>query len=237
MKFAVKHPQYFRYPEDELEEVEENEDAQDNLKDDRQIVDINTNLSTDKKDKENLDHRGMRRRAIFAFLLGFLQFTITTTAQMLIMLLLFRQIDVVNVMVKFSGFTGITKFDDFFSSSITENPAKKAIGKILDFQFKRKMSEVHPEDKQRYKDRKAKKDLKGEHEQQLLDADEVPIRNVIGEPLVEVRPWQKSIVFRILFYIFKTLRIYFVAWGYYFTPVTALLLNIYFNLDLSIESI
>lgn len=33
-----------------------------------------------------------------------------------------------------------------------------------------------------------------------------------------------------LFCIFKAARMYFVIWAYYFTPVTALFLNLYYNL-------
>lgn len=39
----------------------------------------------------------------------------------------------------------------------------------------------------------------------------------------------------LLYFIFKILRVYFVIWGYYFTPITALYLNIYYNFKWSIN--
>lgn len=94
---------------------------------------------------------GMLRRAFCAFMLGFFQFCIACTAQILIILLLFKQTDIVSVMVKFASFSSVTKFDDFYAACMTENPIKKCVGKKLDFQFMRKMSEVHPEDREKYK--------------------------------------------------------------------------------------
>lgn len=93
----------------------------------------------------------MIKRALCAFSLGLFQFTISMTAQILVILLLFKQKDIVAVMVKFVAFSGVTKFDDFYAANMTENPLKKCVGKKLDFHFTRKMSEVHPEDYDKYK--------------------------------------------------------------------------------------
>lgn len=93
----------------------------------------------------------MLRRVICAFLLGFFQFAIACTAQILIILLLFKQPAVTDVMIKFVSFTGVTKFDDFYAANMTEHPIKKAAGKKLEFQFMRKQSEVHPDDYDKYK--------------------------------------------------------------------------------------
>lgn len=50
-----------------------------------------------------------------------------------------------------------------------------------------------------------------------------------GKPLIKDPKYDnKAILF--LFFIFKLLRVYFVSWGYYFTPITAMFLNLYINL-------
>lgn len=54
-------------------------------------------------------------------------------------------------MVSFASFSGVTKFDDFYAACMTENPIKKTVGKKLHFHFTRKMAEVHPDDKAKYK--------------------------------------------------------------------------------------
>lgn len=55
------------------------------------------------------------------------------------------------------------------------------------------------------------------------------IRNVKGDPLVEDPKWE-SFGLLVLYFIYKLMRVYFVIWGYYFTPITALYMNIYYNL-------
>jgi len=57
------------------------------------------------------------------------------------------------------------------------------------------------------------------------------IRNVQGNQLVK-DPKKESWVLVLLFFFFKLFRTYFVIWGYYFTPITALFLNLYYNFKL-----
>lgn len=64
-------------------------------------------------------------------------------------------------MVSFGAFSSVTKFDDFYAASLTENPIKKCVGKKLEFMFARKMAEVHPDDKKKYKElRKSHKKIR-----------------------------------------------------------------------------
>lgn len=99
----------------------------------------------------------MLRRVICAFMLGFFQFAIACVAQILVILLLFKQTDIIAVMVSFVAFSGVTKFDDFYAANLSESPVKKAAGKKLEFQFMRKMAEVHPDDYDKYKEMKKAK--------------------------------------------------------------------------------
>ena len=52
----------------------------------------------------------------------------------------------------------------------------------------------------------------------------------MGDTLEE-NPRNKSRFLFLLFTIFKVCRMYFVVWAYYFTPITALFLNLWFNFD------
>ena len=74
---------------------------------------------------------------------------ITMIASLQIIILLFDEKRVIGVMIKFVAFSSVTKFDDFFAANMTENPIKACVGKKINFQFSRKMSEVHPEDIQK----------------------------------------------------------------------------------------
>lgn len=240
MKFAIKHPWFFRVIEDEPEDPNEIADKHLNK-------DPSTLLDEEEVDQET----GMLRRVFCAFMLGFFQFVVACIAQVIIILILFQQNDVVNVLVKFASLCGVTKFDDFYAATLTENPIKKAQGKKLEFQFMRKMSEVHPDDYEKYMEfKKAKKEtaldvqkedamrasMKGSKKQDIKsamlpdaeNANTITIRNVQGNQLVK-DPKYESWLLLLLFLIFKLFRVYFVCWGYYFTPCLALILNFYFN--------
>ena len=58
---------------------------------------------------------------------------------------------------------------------------------------------------------------------------EMKIRNVLGTTL-QVDPKKESCNMQFLFVIYKIFRMYYVTWGYYFTPITALFLNLIYNL-------
>lgn len=147
MKFAIKHPWFFivikETPEDPSEDLPNYDKA------DPSVVQVVDEPAAEEEDVD--EDTGMLRRVICAFLLGFFQFAIACTAQILIILLLFKQPAVTDVMIKFVSFTGVTKFDDFYAANMTEHPIKKAAGKKLEFQFMRKQSEVHPDDYDKYK--------------------------------------------------------------------------------------
>lgn len=51
----------------------------------------------------------------------------------------------------------------------------------------------------------------------------------MGRPLVK-DPKYESWALLLLYFVFKTLRTYFVIWGYYFTPITALYFNLHYNI-------
>lgn len=148
MKFVIKHPWFFK--------VIKEQPADEDDSDIEEQFDINDKTVVRKSTHESVvqavdEETGMIRRALCAFMLGLFQFSIAMVAQILIILLLFKQTNVVDVMVKFVAFTGVTKFDDFYAATLTENPIKKCVGKKLEFTFTRKQAEVHPEDYQKYK--------------------------------------------------------------------------------------
>lgn len=133
MKFVIKHPWYFKVI-DETPEIE----SESEVIVDREDKTVVQGVISEVKEADVDQETGMLRRALCAFLLGFFQFSIACTAQILIILLLFKQTDVVAVMVKFVAFSGVTKFDDFYAANMTENPIKKTVGKKLWFHFTRK---------------------------------------------------------------------------------------------------
>lgn len=69
----------------------------------------------------------------------------------------------------------------------------------------------------------------------LLNDEDTQIRNVMGNPLIP-NPRNANWFLYTLYFLFKIMRMYFVIWAYYFTPVTALALNLYYNMDLGFNS-
>jgi len=51
----------------------------------------------------------------------------------MIILLLFKENNVLGVMIKFVAFSSVTKFDDFYAANMTENPIKACVGKKIEF--------------------------------------------------------------------------------------------------------
>ena len=89
------------------------------------------------------------------------------------------------------------------------------------------MSEVHPEDAHLLKQIKTGKGVN----ESLINFEDAKVRNVMGTTYV-MNPRNKSCFLFLLFTVFKLCRTYFVILAYYFTPVTALFLNLWYNFDL-----
>lgn len=84
---------------------------------------------------------GLQRRVFCAFLLGFCQASIGIIAEVLVILFLWTQTELLDIIRKFVSMSVIVKFDDMYASSLSEHIIKKAKGKKLKVTYKRHMTE------------------------------------------------------------------------------------------------
>lgn len=106
----------------------------------------------------------------------------------------------------------IVKFDDMYAAALTEHAIKKATGKKLKVTYKRYMSESN------YKD----------HIEQIDDTIDESNPHAMSKSTprgIVPNPRKNYFPMRVMHMILKTVRIYYVSFGFYFMPISAMLLN------------
>lgn len=140
-----------------------------------------------------------------AFLLGLCQSMIGIIAEVFVILFLSTQSSLLDIIRKFVSMSVIVKFDDMYASALSEHAIKKAKGKKLKVTYKRRMSQSRPQ---------------ANHVEQI-DEEESARK---GQEIIP-NPRQGYYPMQVMNMICKTIRIYYVSFGFYFLPISAMLLN------------
>ena len=172
-------------------------------------------------------------------MLGFFQYTIAITVELLVVLYLTSQTVLTDVIMKFVALAAIARFDDMYAGALYEEKMLKVVGKKLPTEYRRCMAfrntqEQRDECNAKLKEKLEKDDgalsqLKKAHAEKNPD---IPFTmdNLRGNKAELLRqgfmfnnPREGYFSLKFLRWIFKFLRMYYVTINYYFLPIITLL--------------
>lgn len=158
----------------------------------------------DGKERDNNDgkgvvnEKGMTRRVVMAFALGFFQATVGVIVEILIIYYLSTLTSYLKIICQYVAFVALIKFDNFYSKSIHDHGVKTMQKKNLRIYHRRFML---------FKNEDEIDELKGDYHRMYIN------------------PRKDRCCLKVLRCIHKVYKIVYTSWGYYFMPLTALLLN------------
>lgn len=177
MKFTTNHPDYFE----------------------RKRLDADDNDKTDKDD-------GQLTRITYAFLIGFVQWAIAVTLEIMTIIFLNSMDSYRLIIVMYASLTAIASFDNMFARAFDENPVKEAVGKKLAVTFNRYMMRENNTEV-----RESAQDTSG----------------VILQSLAWKECPRTNCYMKVLRFIYKTIRIFHVSFFFYFAPILMLFYQFY----------
>ena len=168
---------------------------------------IRTDGNVDPEDK--FKYRGLSRRVFAAFLLGFCQASIGIIAEVLVILFLSTQSSLLDIIRKFVSMSIIVKFDNLYAAALSEHSIVKAKGKKLKVFYKRQYSEKQM----------------SHVEREQLSPDLLSHHSVSEKTGAIDNPRRRYPLLHLMRLLYKLCRMYYLSFGYYFMPMSAMLLN------------
>jgi hypothetical protein len=177
MKYTTNHPDYFE----------------------RKALDFDASDKTDRDD-------GQLTRITYAFLIGFVQWGIAVSLEIMSIIFLNSLTSYRLIIVCYASLTAIANFDNIFARAFDENPIKNAVHRRLAVTFNRYMMRENAT----------------EHREKAQDDSGVLLQSLNWKE----NP-RKNCFMYLLRFIFKTVRIFHVSFFFYFAPVLMLFYQFY----------
>lgn len=169
------------------------------------------------KEPEIISYAGSRRRAFCAFLLGFNQCTIAIVAEVLVIIFLSSLTSLLLIIMKYVSLAAVVKFDDMYAAALHENAIQAAVGCklfITNKRYVRLQKKAQHKNDDHYR---TPEDLDTESSK-LLSLQEQKVEQI-----------QNTLPIKIMRFVYKLYRLYFISLAFYFMPLGALLLSFAVN--------
>lgn len=215
MKFAVNHPHKFR-------PLKNNFDVEVESLMSKAINSVAEETKAEKKKKyedetaDEISYKGTVGRAFCAFMLGFIQASIALIAECIVIYYLSSLTDLLKIIMKYVSLAAVTKFDNMYAAALHNHAIMGTVGCKLHVSNKRA-------------DRFAKARVaSGNADYHEADSEQATSR-VLNSQEQKVEEVKNSCFVKLLRFVEKVYRTFFISVCYYFMPLTALGLSFFIN--------